>query len=108
MGGYKGTRILATSVVALGLTYFSFGAVVLLGVVRDRCLSKEVGRSLRAVVLAFGILVGFSWEYAFDVAMSDVDKVTGPGSVNDPVWFAISLGMAALLWPSWRHMVLPY
>mmetsp|Transcript_94882 Transcript_94882/g.217236 ORF Transcript_94882/g.217236 Transcript_94882/m.217236 type:complete len:532 (-) Transcript_94882:443-2038(-) len=69
-----------------------------------RMRGKIVGRFIRRVISAIGIIVGFAWEQCFDAA---VDAVASVSSNPLLVQTILALFCAALICPAWASFILP-
>jgi len=107
--GWEHTVVGGCLVVAVFLTLSSFLAVILLSYVPVDQSNKLLRRAKNSVELALGVLVGFSWERAFDVGFEVIgENFESSGSNKGP---AVVLLMSAVLFvivaPAWRYYILP-
>merc|ERR1712050_700296 len=66
----------------------------------------DIDKAIRAVVQALGILIGFSWEKAFDTAVegvSDFISFFPPSGTK----LGMAIVLAAVVVPAWRMHILP-
>mmetsp|Transcript_58936 Transcript_58936/g.132751 ORF Transcript_58936/g.132751 Transcript_58936/m.132751 type:complete len:521 (+) Transcript_58936:1-1563(+) len=94
-------------VLALISTAIAFSLIRGLDILADLDATDEsVDMSIFAVIEALGILVGFSWEQAFDTAVGSIaEKVTFmPPCVTKLI---LALLLCALVGPAWRLYILP-
>lgn len=94
-------------VLALINTAIAFSLIRVLDFLADlEATDESVDMSILAVIEALGILVGFSWEQAFDEA---VGSIAEKANFLPPA--ACKLGLAvllcALVCPAWRFYILP-
>lgn len=98
-------------VIAFFLTGGSFAFVFVLNIISERLKSNKMGsRALESVELALGVLVGFSWERAFDVGFEVVEHTVKHGSSSIPAPVSVALMSILLLIivaPAWRYYILP-
>jgi cation transport ATPase len=113
VSGWESTVMGATVVLAFVLTGASFAFVFVLDAIRERLKSnKMAARALSSIELALGVLVGFSWERAFDVGFEEVEhalKHTYHSPII-PAHFVVLLMSTLLLVivaPAWRYYILP-
>jgi len=63
-------------------------------------------RGFRSVILAGGIVIGFSWEQAFDVALENISEMWVHGWERTSTLF-LSLAILLIVLPAWRLYILP-
>lgn len=109
--GWESTVIGGCIVVAFFLTGLSFSAVFLLNCASEQLKSIPMAkRAMGSLELALGVLVGFSWERAFDVGFEEVEHALkhSPGVVPAPVTVALmSIVLLVIVTPAWRYYILP-
>uniref|UniRef100_A0A7S4PXR8 Uncharacterized protein n=2 Tax=Alexandrium monilatum TaxID=311494 RepID=A0A7S4PXR8_9DINO len=90
-------ELLAKVVLACGTSLFCMIMVFILDSLADRSVVNP--KALRAVIQAFGLLIGLSWESCFDAVMEDLH----------PKHFRtlIAVGLALYVLPGWRLYILP-
>eukprot|EP00928_Gymnodinium_smaydae_P013183 TRINITY_DN14818_c0_g2_i1.p1 TRINITY_DN14818_c0_g2~~TRINITY_DN14818_c0_g2_i1.p1 ORF type:complete len:538 (+),score=88.14 TRINITY_DN14818_c0_g2_i1:108-1721(+) len=92
--------------VAFALTVTSFVSMILLDMSADRHeAGGEVERMLVRIIMANGLLVGFSWEVCFSKALHTV--AVSFGHAGTLFNLMLSLGVAAVVVPAYRLYVLP-
>jgi hypothetical protein len=64
-------------------------------------------KAIRKCIEFIGVMIGFSWEQAFDVATDDLAQASGQASRQHYVKLAISLFCAVIIVPAWRWWLLP-
>lgn len=106
--GWQSSVIGGCLVIAIGMTLVSFVCVILLNWMSKRVTEdKMVRRAMSSLEMALGVLVGFSWERAFDVGFEEIE-VEYHHTARGPF---IVTGMALMLFvavaPAWRLHILP-
>lgn len=125
--GWESTVIGGALVVAFFLTMASFLVVCILDFfsrrVEDTVMGesahsrKVVKKTVRSLELALGVLVGFSWERAFDVGFEEIEHAI----IHNPSWqkawlhglphyagiAIMSLVLLILVAPAWRFYIMP-
>eukprot|EP00928_Gymnodinium_smaydae_P087004 TRINITY_DN7136_c0_g1_i1.p1 TRINITY_DN7136_c0_g1~~TRINITY_DN7136_c0_g1_i1.p1 ORF type:complete len:531 (-),score=142.89 TRINITY_DN7136_c0_g1_i1:100-1692(-) len=106
--GFDGERVSGSILIALLLTAVSFAGVFVLDFIADRLAVGHGARSVRSLVLALGILVGFAWEKSFDIAMEDVahsGRLFGiPPTLTT---YIMGIVLCVVVLPAWRWYILP-
>jgi len=95
-------------VLALVLSAGSFLFIFFLDKLEDNeLLGKDANESLEVIIEGLGILVGFSWEQSFDVAVEDI--TTSAKSLMPPSLsrLLMSIVLIAVVLPAWRYYILP-
>lgn len=116
--GWERTVIGASVTIAVSLTMFSFLCVVLLNITSGRFRgSKVLQRALKSLELSLGILIGFSWERAFDVGFEQIELHMEMTMGHKHTWAhhatasllvsTMSIGLFAIVGPAWRYHILP-
>merc|ERR1719387_67913 len=118
--GYHGVRIKACLIVAMFVTLLCLILIFALDAIESLLAMR---RAVRSLVLAMGLLIGFSWEKAFDIGL---EALAHPDIPPDAVfrgggWFGDLLGFMARItaWflplfllivalPAWKMYVLPH
>lgn len=62
-------------------------------------------KALRSVILALGLLIGFLWERAFDLALEDITELLGLPPF--PFLFGLNVLLVALVMPAWQWYIAP-
>eukprot|EP00933_Yihiella_yeosuensis_P036245 TRINITY_DN29996_c0_g1_i2.p1 TRINITY_DN29996_c0_g1~~TRINITY_DN29996_c0_g1_i2.p1 ORF type:complete len:1305 (-),score=357.71 TRINITY_DN29996_c0_g1_i2:106-3987(-) len=95
---------------ALAVTGLGLGLIMLLDHAADykvanKELDKVIDNSIRALITALGILIGFSWERSFDSAVGGLAKdVSG---VSPPVMkLLLAILLAGMVIPAWKWYIL--
>jgi len=93
--------------VALFVTAVALALIFILDKVEDmEATGKTVDSACRAVIKAISVLIGFSWEKAFDTAV--VDFTTAVTFFPHPLTkLILALLLALLVVPAWRMHILP-
>mmetsp|Transcript_36643 Transcript_36643/g.103354 ORF Transcript_36643/g.103354 Transcript_36643/m.103354 type:complete len:582 (-) Transcript_36643:84-1829(-) len=95
-------------ILALFVTAVAFIMIFFLDTLADKFKksASDVDQALRAIVQAYGILIGFSWEKAFDVAVEECTEFLD--FMNAAVAkLMLALILAAVVIPAWRLHILP-
>merc|ERR1719174_3273266 len=78
--------------------------------------SKGLQRALKSLELSLGILIGFSWERAFDVGFEQIElhmemtmghKTWAHQAMASLLVSTMSIGLFAIVGPAWRYHILP-
>jgi len=118
--GWESTVIGGALVVAFFLTIASFSVVLLLDAYSrsqargaSRSSNRDVKKTVRSLELALGVLVGFSWERAFDVGFEEIEHTLEHNpKINIPIphWAGVAIMSFVLLIivaPAWRLYIMP-
>lgn len=95
---------------AIIISVLSFVGIWLLDQIADtKMLGDTVSKHIRSKIVALGILIGFSWEKCFDIAVSNVatvveDELKYPAAVTK---MFLALLLAGIVVPAWRWFILP-
>jgi len=110
--GWESTIIGGCLVVAVLLTVFSFASVFLLSYMSTFIQGGHgERRTMKSLELALGVLVGFSWERAFDVGFEEIEHTLhhrihlGVPPVATVTF--LSLVLLIIVAPAWRFHILP-
>lgn len=95
-------------IIAIIISAISFSVIWGFDKIEDSgVLGHSADKAILAIIDALGILIGFSWEQAFDVAVDviseDVDKYI-------PKTFAkliMSIMLCTIVFPAWKNYILP-
>jgi len=106
--GYDEVRVSACLLVALWLTFLAIAFIFLIDFLADRLKVGQGQRTLRFMVVALGLLVGFAWEKSFDIAMEDVAHSGGllgwhPGFTT----YIQGIVLLIIVLPAWYMYILP-
>lgn len=113
VSGWESTNIGATVFLAFCLTGASFTCVFVLDALRERLKSNKMAeRAVSSIELALGVLVGFSWERAFDVGFEEVEHALkhtykSPMIPAHVVVLLMSSLLLIVVAPAWRYHILP-
>lgn len=106
--GWEHTIIGGCLLIAIFMTLFSFGAVILLNHIQGHFHStKMMQRAMGSLEMALGVLVGFSWERAFDVGFEEINAKYEHGIFGPCLVILLSIGLFAVVAPAWRWNILP-
>ncbi|CAK0864223.1 unnamed protein product [Prorocentrum cordatum] len=113
-------------VVALGLTFSSMLMIFVLDSVEialkashkkqvsktadtsDNKRAKNIASFIESIVVALAILIGFSWEKAFDVAVEGVAKASEQRVPEHATKLLMGVVLAGVVVPAWRLHILPH
>lgn len=94
-------------VLALFVTACALALIFILDKIADLPqTSGEVDRIVRSIVMALGILIGFSWEKSFDVAVASIAS-TVHALPEAATKLLLGLSLVTLVIPAWRLHILP-
>jgi hypothetical protein len=110
--GWERAVIAGCLVVAVSMTIFSFGVVILSNYAMDsiRNSGKLAKRARKSIELALGILVGFSWERAFDVGFEELEHTIAHHTTEhnaEILLLGLSALLVAIVAPAWQWHILP-
>lgn len=110
--GFSGTRMFGVLMIALFLTAICLMSILGLDWCADRMQVGGGKRSLQSLELALGMVIGFSWEKAFDLALESIGESLEEFHGFTPNWCiflrtALFCGMLAVVLPAWLLYVLP-
>merc|ERR1719271_944739 len=110
--GWESTVIGACIAIAFFLSFLCFAMVFVLSNLAERFKSNKLARrALGSLELALGILVGFSWERAFDVGFEEIEhKIHHDKRLQiSPVLCIVLLStvLLVIVAPAWRLYILP-
>lgn len=89
------------------VTLFAFGVIVVLDKIAAwEGTDEHLDTSLRALIGALGILIGFSWERSFDAAVSGISE--GQTKFVSPPFTKLILAflLAGMVIPAWKWYIL--
>lgn len=89
------------------ITWGTFAAQHILDYFADmEATGKETDAAIRSLISTLGVLVGFSWEKCFDVAVDNIaEKIESvPPELTK---LALALVLASSVLPAWRWYILP-
>jgi len=90
---------------ALLVSFGSFVCVYFLDKLQDLDYTgEEADRAIGEVINAIGVLVGFSWEQAFDAAVATIGHLTRDMGEYYPIWarLGVAAAIAGVMIPAWR------
>jgi len=100
---------LSRVVLSLIVSFGSFVAVFLLDKLSDTEWTAETADScIKCIINAIAILVGFSWEQAFDAGVAVIAELTAKDGPWYPVFIKLGLAgcVALIMVPAWRKHLL--
>jgi len=102
-----GSRIEACIVTALVLTVVALVVVLLLDAIAGFVLhTRSSQRGLRSLLLSMGLMVGFTWERAFDLGLEHL-SVTHGGAWAGVLKHVTPWVMVGIVVPAWAWYILP-
>lgn len=106
--GWESSVIGGCIVIAVFMTMFGMLCVFLLNFVQVHFReSKVMRRAMNSLELALGVLIGFSWERAFDVAFEEVHHEYHEQAYGEFVVSILAILLFAIVAPAWRLHILP-
>lgn len=105
MVSFDGPRISASMIVAIVMTFFSCMCTFTLNHIAVWRNLKP--KALRSLIMAFGLLVGFLWERAFDIALIVVAEQ--PNIPLSHGWAAtvLTVLLVGVVLPAWKAYIMP-
>lgn len=89
------------------VTVVAFALIFVLDVIADSdATSAEIDKAVRGVIKSIAVLIGFSWEKAFDFAVEGLTKEVTIIEHSITKLILASL-LAAVVVPAWRWYILP-
>lgn len=106
--GFEGVRLAACMLVALGMTGISIGLIFGLNRRLLRLRRGQGRTAVRYLSLSMGVIIGFSWETAFDVALETLSHnlFRGSGFRGFSVYVFTLVSLVVVL-PAWSGWILP-
>lgn len=114
--GFEGVRLAGCMLVALMLTIFAILNIFVLQAIQKNVLDSRMDpararKTLESIVMAFAIMVGLSWEKAFDIAMEavheDLDQYFSEGMSSSITKGLLPLFLLCIVMPAWTYHILP-
>jgi hypothetical protein len=103
--GFKGTRMCGLLLVALFLTAVTVMLIFGLDAVGSHLEEGRGRRSIRNLHLALGVVVGFSWEKCFDLAVEHI--LESAGEEHEAIYRVLVSGLSlATVLPAWLWYVI--
>jgi len=102
---FDGPRISASMIVALFMTLFSCLCTFSLNHVSLTHNLKP--KSMRSLILALGLLVGFLWERAFDIALVVVAEQPDRPVSRGTSATILTLVLVGVVLPAWKAYIMP-
>eukprot|EP00928_Gymnodinium_smaydae_P071663 TRINITY_DN55199_c0_g1_i1.p1 TRINITY_DN55199_c0_g1~~TRINITY_DN55199_c0_g1_i1.p1 ORF type:complete len:585 (-),score=144.49 TRINITY_DN55199_c0_g1_i1:105-1859(-) len=101
-------QMLLGVVLALFISFASFTLIVFLDWLADKDWTPEkVDCTIKQLIGAIGILVGFAWEQCFDGAVEALASVEPVPAYRHLLKMALALFCVAIIVPAWRLYMLP-
>mmetsp|Transcript_9122 Transcript_9122/g.22932 ORF Transcript_9122/g.22932 Transcript_9122/m.22932 type:complete len:641 (-) Transcript_9122:154-2076(-) len=99
------TDIFARVIMALGISALAFVVIYIMDKLSDsERTAAQVDRTLRTLITAFGVLVGFTWEHAFAAAVTDIAEHS---NYHELVKLLCSCVLVAGVFPAHSGYVVP-
>jgi hypothetical protein len=105
--GWTDQDALLQVIIALVISACSFSVIYAFDKIEDSgILGEEADKVIKSIIDALGILIGFSWEQSFDVAV-DVLSEAGEKFIQ-PVFgrLFMSLILTLIVFPAWKKQIL--
>jgi len=106
--GFDHSRMFCVLLLALKITMIALVLILVVDILADHLEVGKGKRAMRSLELALGMLIGFSWEKAFDVAVEGIVEHAGENGM--PVWlvegFLVTGSLLAVV-PAWKWYILP-
>ena len=100
------TSVVMRVIVALSASLIAFIIIYFLDMIDDQedFLTEDGAKVVTLVIESLGMLVGFSWEQAFEGGVGTVARTTANPMVFETV---IALGVVFVVSPAWAWYILP-
>jgi uncharacterized membrane protein len=115
--GWEHTVIGGCLAIAVFMTLFSFVCILFIQILRSQSHeNKALRRAVSSMELALGVLIGFCWERAFDVAFEELESDLFHSVHRESfehtamsliVVSLMNLGLFAIVASAWRRYILP-
>merc|ERR1711972_470889 len=95
--------------VALSTSFVAFVFIFILDKVEDLEATGAVAdKCTRSIIIALGILIGFSWEHCFDGGVDVLAELSAEDGKWYPIWLKLVMAAAvfAVVTPAWRLYIL--
>jgi hypothetical protein len=100
------THIWMEVVEAIAVSLTCVFIIRLLDIVADcKCTGPSVDSVIRDCVLAFGVLIGFTWEHPFDLGVEEI--AAGFEGYEEIMQFLFCLVIAAIVLPAYKWYIVP-
>jgi hypothetical protein len=102
-----------TVVLALVCTSVAFACIFALERLEDAHISNDMDKGVATLILSLAILVGFSWERGFDVALDIIAKRVSGVAFSESekgtglVVLFLAIILSSIVLPAWRWYILP-
>mmetsp|Transcript_72490 Transcript_72490/g.128067 ORF Transcript_72490/g.128067 Transcript_72490/m.128067 type:complete len:547 (-) Transcript_72490:64-1704(-) len=100
-------RVILSMVVSAG----TFMLIFLLDKLKDMdCTKESADTAIKSIIQALAILIGFTWESAFDAGVEALSELTAHNGEWCPVFvkllMAVTIALVSI--PAWRKYILPH
>lgn len=101
------TETLVRASLAMFLSFASFALIFILDKIADMDATGEnADRAIRTIITSLGLVIGFSWEQCFDMAVESItERMSGDAPKCWPK-LLITLFLAIIVLPAWRLYIL--
>jgi len=104
----KGVETIKAVAVAVLITFSCYVMIFVLDKLADADFTDEaIDKSIRELIKALGILIGFAWEKSFDAAVVSVAEEASHSIAPSVTKLIMSLVICITVIPAWRWYILP-
>jgi len=104
----KGVETIKAVAVAVLITFSCYVMIFVLDKLADADFTDDaIDKSIRELIKALGILIGFAWEKSFDAAVVSVAEEASHSIAPSVTKLIMSLVICITVIPAWRWYILP-
>jgi len=104
----KGVETIKAVAVAVLITFCCYVMIFVLDKLADADWTDEaIDKSIRELIKALGILIGFAWEKSFDAAVVSVAEEAAQSVAPSVTKLIMSMVICITVIPAWRWYILP-